>query len=177
MAEIRSTLDLVMERTKHMTLSEDEKKEQLVGEVRKKLNGLIQKFADGTLTIEHFERDLDNLDIGDFDRRAILTDELLGKIDLEKDNNALFELLETICGTKVKKLVGTLEDYEGSIETATHKRIKDFRKQLRKTHTIAGSAVVPDLETDEEWQQEATDIRTQFVQKLAKEANKLRKGG
>lgn len=175
MAEIKSTLDLVMERTKNMTLSEEEKKEQQAGEFVKKLNGLIQKYTDGILSLEHFGRDFEKLDAGGLNRREMLAGELSGKIGLEKDNDALFDLLERFCGTDVKKIAGILDDYGHAFETARQKRIKSFGKQLQKSHSIRGSAILPDLDSDEEWQRELAEIQIQFGQKLSKETDGLRK--
>jgi len=46
MAEVKSTLELVMERTRHLTLTEDEKREQAVAEFKGSLGGLLQKVQD-----------------------------------------------------------------------------------------------------------------------------------
>ena len=46
MGEIKSTLDLVMDKTRHLTLSDEEKQEQKEKEFRKKLKGPAQKFQD-----------------------------------------------------------------------------------------------------------------------------------
>jgi len=46
MAEIKSTLDLVMEKTRHLTLSDEEKQEQKEKEFNKKLKGPAQKIQD-----------------------------------------------------------------------------------------------------------------------------------
>ena len=54
MAEVKSTLELVMERTRHMTLSEEDKREQALAEFKKSLGGLLQKVQDGVLGPEHF---------------------------------------------------------------------------------------------------------------------------
>ena len=175
MAEIKSTLDLVMERTKNMTLSEDEKNEQRADELRKKLNGLIQKYADGFLSIDHFERDLGNLDSGDTDLRDVLTNELLVKIGLEKDNDALFDLLEKCCGAEVNQITRILDDYGHAVETARQNRITAFAKQFQKKHSISGSAVLPDLDADEEWQQELAGIQIQFGGKMNRETEALKK--
>ena len=52
MGEIKSTLDLVMEKTRHLTLSQKEKEEQKQIEVNKRLKGLLQKYQDNLLRKE-----------------------------------------------------------------------------------------------------------------------------
>jgi hypothetical protein len=46
MAEIKSTLDLVMEKTKNLNLSNAEKQDQKNKEMESRLRGLVQKYQD-----------------------------------------------------------------------------------------------------------------------------------
>lgn len=48
MAEIKSTLDLVLERTKHLSQSSEEKQAQKQKDIANRLNGLLQKYQDST---------------------------------------------------------------------------------------------------------------------------------
>lgn len=48
MAEIKSTIDLVMERTKHLIMSNEEKEHQEAKELIEKIPGYVQKFLDGS---------------------------------------------------------------------------------------------------------------------------------
>jgi hypothetical protein len=50
MGEIKSTLDLVMEKTKDLTLSSEEKKAQKQKEIENRIKGLLQKYQDGFLS-------------------------------------------------------------------------------------------------------------------------------
>ena len=52
MGEIKSTLDLVMEKTKHLSLSDEEKQSQKKAELEKRVNGLLQKYQDQVLSLE-----------------------------------------------------------------------------------------------------------------------------
>jgi len=52
MGEIKSTLDLVMEKTKHLSLSDEEKQNQKKIESQKRINGLLQKYQDQVLSME-----------------------------------------------------------------------------------------------------------------------------
>ncbi len=52
MAEIKSTLDLVMEKTRNLRFSSQEKREIQMEEARRAFNGLLQKYLDGQLELE-----------------------------------------------------------------------------------------------------------------------------
>ena len=47
MGEIKSTLDLVLEKTKNLNLSSEEKQEQKQKEVENRIKGMMQKYQDG----------------------------------------------------------------------------------------------------------------------------------
>ena len=87
MAEIKSALELVMERTRHLRQSEEEKQEQAAAEFRKGISGLVQKFLDGALTPERFREDLRLLQetLQMTDSTAIL-DEIFERMDLDGTN-------------------------------------------------------------------------------------------
>ena len=52
MAEIKSTLDLVMEKTKNLSLSEEERQGQKNEEIESRIRGLLQKFNDQAFSID-----------------------------------------------------------------------------------------------------------------------------
>ena len=53
MAEIKSTLDLVMEKTKNLSLSDEERQGQKNKEIESRICGLLQKFNDQALNIDN----------------------------------------------------------------------------------------------------------------------------
>ena len=57
MAEIKSTLDLVMEKTKNLSLSSEEKQTQRNKEIEGRIRGLLQKYQDQLITLDQFTSD------------------------------------------------------------------------------------------------------------------------
>ncbi len=55
MGEIKSTMDIIMEKTKGLTMSEEEKAEYKQQELTGKVRGLIQKFLDGILDLDRLK--------------------------------------------------------------------------------------------------------------------------
>ncbi|MCK9276084.1 MAG: hypothetical protein M0P57_13445 [Syntrophales bacterium] len=58
MAEIKSTLDIIMEKTRGMTLSDQEKKEIRLKEQEGKIKGLVERFSVGFISKSDFLRSL-----------------------------------------------------------------------------------------------------------------------
>ncbi|MDM8525469.1 hypothetical protein QUF80_19040 [Desulfococcaceae bacterium HSG8] len=174
MGEIRSTLDLVMERTGHLTLTNEEKQEQKSREFAKKFKGLIQKFLDKTRSTDHLKRELDILSetYGITDKK-ILSDEVAGRLQPDQDNSMIFILLREICDSDTANLEAIFDEYEEEKGSAAQKRSSEIREHLAKNHMITGSAVVPNLGTDENWKTEMQDIKNKFNHTLMQEKNGL----
>jgi hypothetical protein len=61
MGEIKSTLDLVMEKTKNLNLSNAEKEQQKNKEIKNRLRGLVQKFQDNILDTDNLRSEYQKL--------------------------------------------------------------------------------------------------------------------
>jgi hypothetical protein len=176
MAEIKSTLDLVMEKTRNLNLSSEERKEQKDNEIGSRIRGLLQKFMDQALRTENFKSEYQKLQKNhDLSGNAHLIKEICGQIELEKDNQALFELLAEY-KFDFEGFESVLKEFQAARETAAVERRKILKEQLAKTHFISGSAVVPNLENDDQLQKDTEEIRAGFKAKLNKAKTKLLAG-
>jgi len=174
MGEIKSTLDLVMEKTRHLTLSQEEKKEQKHIEVNKRLKGLLQKYQDNLLKREHLEKELDSLRKAyDLKVDKMLSRMLLDGLKLGHKNESLLELLNEICGLDISGLETLLHDFRDAVGFASAKRIKEVKTDLAEKRFISGSAVVPNLETDNELILTVKEIKDKFDQILVREKTAL----
>lgn len=177
MGEIKSTLDLVMEKTRHLTLSQKEKEEQKQIEVNKRLKGLLQKYQDNILMKEQLRQELDSLrKTFDLNTNEMLSHILLDGLKLGRNNKSLLELLSAICGLDVSGLETLFHDFQNTIRLASQKRIEEIKANLAKKRFISGSAVVPNLETDNEWLATVQEIKSKFDQILSREKGAFLKG-
>jgi len=177
MGEIKSTLDLVMEKTRHLTLSQKEKEGQKQIEVNKRLKGLLQKYQDNLLREEQLGQELESLrNTFDLNVKEMLLHILLDGLRLGSNNISLLELLSAICGLDVSGLEELFHDFQNTIEIAAQKRIEEVKATLAKKRLISGSAVVPNLEIDSEWQATVQGIKGKFDQILSREKNAMTAG-
>ena len=170
MGEIKSTLDLVMEKTKHLSLSAEEKQNQKKVELEKRMNGLLQKYQDQILSVEQvhteYARLRQELSLPD---DSFLINQTMNKIDLTGDNRSLLELLKQFCGSGIAGIESILNEFQDEYNSAASYRLVELREELAAKHSISGSAVVPNLQADEAWQAEAAEIRSRYNQRLAGE--------
>ena len=177
MGEIKSTLDLVMEKTRHLTLSHKEKEEQKQIEVNKRLKGLLQKYQDNLLRKEQLEQELESLkETFDLNVNQMLSHILLDDLKLGNNNKSRLELLSAICGLDVTGLEELFHDFQNTIVIVTQKRTDEIMANLAKKSLISGSAVVPNLENDSEWLATVQGIKGKFDQILSREKDAMTAG-
>jgi len=175
MGEIKSTLDLVMEKTKHLSLSKAERKAQRNKEVRGHLKGLVQKFQDEVLNQKQLEKELNVLK-KKYAQSAvsdILKAVIIEALDINRDNAKIFALLSDIFQTDPKPIVTVAAEYKKKIKEI-YKKSKGARiKMLAEKHFISGSAIVPNLENDVRLKKELNRIQLAYEALLSKEKGRL----
>ncbi|UCD88579.1 MAG: hypothetical protein JSW04_08880 [Desulfobacterales bacterium] len=170
MGEIKSTLDLVMEKTKHLTLSDEEKAEQQLAEAKKKIYGLVRKYQDGLTSKTYLEKELAVLrKTHTFNVDDILQQTLMDGLELGNKNESLLELLRDICGVDVAHFERLFDDFLNQVEDAAGERAKTIKRNLAEKQSISGSAIVPNLEADHEWLAMLSQIKDRFHQILSRE--------
>lgn len=175
MGEIKSTLDIVLEKTKNLKLSSEEMKAQKNKEIEMRVKGLLQKYLDGMLSLEKFNNDFIKLrSVYDLAGDAILINEIVTRLKLDEDNQTLLGLLKTF-GIASTALESVFSDYQNAYQSAAQSRIEQLKNQLATNHSISGPAVVPNLNADEQWRKDVQGIRIRFEEKLIREMDKLLK--
>ena len=174
LAEIKSTLDLVMERTKNLTLSSEEKQAQKQLEIENRIKGLAQKLQDGLLTNNQLKREYERFKKdSDLSDNSLLVREILTHLDPDLDNQILLETLEEVCRLDTAAIRANLKDYRDAYHQAAGKRSAQLKEDLAQNHSITGTAVLPNLDADEKWQQETQNMRRQFEDNLSRTADEL----
>jgi len=177
MSEIKSTLDLVMEKTRHLTLSQEEKDEQKRTEAKNRLNGLLQKYQDNLLRKENLEQELNSLKTTyGLNVDKMLAELLLNRLKLGRNNKLFLELLSEFCELDLKGLEAIFQKFREAVKSATEERVGQIKSDLAKKRFISGSAVVPNLERDKEWLSMLGRINGEFNQILNEERAALTQG-
>jgi hypothetical protein len=179
MGEIKSTLDLVLEKTKHLSQSPEERQAQAQRDIEKRIKGILQKYQDGLNSLEQLQREYDALKAEfSLSDNISLAGEVINRLDPGLDNHALFDVLEHCCHLDYGGLADVVNEYQAGCQTAAQTRMETLKESLAQKHSISGSAVVPNLETDEKWHLKTQELRSIFKEKLRQEReNLLGKGG
>ena len=166
MGEIKSTLDIIMEKTKGLTMTEEEKQSFQKREVEGKVSGFLLKFLDNLMGLDRLKIEMAGL--GEDKQtmaQQILKEECLSRIDPEGDNAPLIQALKYVAGIDTGPLQNALSMFHEDLERQRAKREEAARETLRQGG-ISGSAVVPNLNADPEWGNYVLKVKEQLGEKL-----------
>ena len=152
MAEIKSTIDLVMERTKNMGLSEEEKAQARTEEAQKRAKGIALALEEKRLDPNDVLQTMADSDVADKEALKRFTAlELINRLDLEADNQPLLDALPHLVGDRLKSLIPMAKDlfaqFQANREQMDQETSGSILDQLAAMG-ITGSALAPLTESD-----------------------------
>ena len=176
MAEIKSTLDIIMEKAKKFSVTEEEKQGFKRQELEGKIKGLVQKTIDGILDSERFQVELAALQAKDKDLvDQIVKEEVVTRIELGGNSEALLKILEYAAGTASPAVRKSLSEFEKKSEKQKESRRKALLDNFKKKG-ISGSAVVPNLDADPEWLRARSELKREMQEAIREQLKSLPRG-
>ncbi|MBW2028424.1 MAG: hypothetical protein JRH06_04290 [Deltaproteobacteria bacterium] len=151
MGEIKSTLEIIMEKTKGLTMSDEERAAYKEQEATRKIKGLVQKYAYRAIDLGSLRVELVPLEKEYPGRlKKMLLQETLPRIEMDEDNEPIFELLEKVLGLDTGPMRKALEEARQSLDM---KRVSLEKAMLERLEEkgISGSAVLPNISADKAW--------------------------
>ena len=155
MGEIKSTIELAMERTKKFALSDKEKEEMKQKEVLQKAGSLFHRYRDGHLSLNEVLKEVEKME----EKKATtvkksLLSQWIDVLSLNDDHERTLKGIEALNRQSLdevkRKFHGLLFQYQGEKETLKEKTNLRLTEALKK-EGIYGSAVEPRLEGSVSW--------------------------
>ena len=173
MAEIKSTLDIIMEKAKRFSVTEEEKQGFKRQELEGKIKGLVQKAFDGVMGQEKLQVELAALQTRDKDLvDQILKEEVVSRIDLDANSEALLKMLENVSGPTWDAVRKVVAEFEKKSEEQKDSRRKILLENFKKKG-ISGSAVLPNIDADPEWLRTKSEMRRQLQERIREQIKSL----
>ncbi len=176
MAEIKSTLELALERTKHLVMSDDEKKQMKLEESLEKLPGKVQQYLDGTIKLDNLVQIIEEFsdDEKQFARKRLVK-LLLERLELSSVEKIL-QAVEKIFDRNVPDNFVEMEKMykQFLIESTTLKKniYNDVQKRLvSKSIDGDGFEIIPERSPEFQslklkYEKKLESMRSQFLEKL-----------
>ncbi len=161
MSEIKSAIELAMERTKNLVMDDDEKRELARKNMEDKLRAAIRRFLEGIVAGEDFLREYKETSGDRAAKDAVLLDTIADEFQASTDNERLFALLELIG----EDTGGGLAEESRALRRWFAHELEGRDEEIRKRITgrlfemgISGSAVELNIPEWEESQDVARQI-------------------
>ena len=164
MAEIKSTLELAMERTRNLTMSEEDKRKQAAKEFKDAVNRLTLKYLNGQIDPDSFQAEFSRIETGPFGKSEAAA-EIGRRIDPAVDNSLVLDLIKHGLGYGTSGIEAILKKSRETLHAEDRLAGDRIRADLLKKG-ISGSAVIPDLEADKDRATRRGEIFEAFRQEL-----------
>jgi hypothetical protein len=165
MAEIKSTRDLIMERTKGLTMTVEEKKALHARELRGKVKGWVQKCIDGTGDLARFQEEIQQGKTKEPELLSVLFQEVIERIAPDEENTLLFQMMESVLCRDTAPLRELIDKFETELAEKIRERTVIAKNKLAQQN-ISGSAVVQNLNRDPQWTKDREQLKALYVQKI-----------
>ena len=178
MAEIKSAIEIALERTKNMIPSAAEKEKLREEEDSSKALALVNRYLHVDLHFKDVEKELARMNAAERERmEKLMLRNLAEAIRLEGENELVFEGIETLRGgarQTLSRIRALKERYKEAGDEAYRKVEEDLKRSL-EDRGISGSAVEPKVSGSPEWQNALTQFRPAFEEQLAGYREELQK--
>jgi len=166
LGEIKSTLDLVFEKTRNLTLSDEEKRSLAREKLDKKVQGLCNRYLDNFFPVSRLKDEMEKIASNDRELAySFLKKYLFTRFDLDGDNSLIVSALTELANYNITSLKNLQKEYNSEKE-GTKKAFTEKSLLALKESGVSGSAVVPNLDDIPEWNEFLKTLRKRYHERL-----------
>lgn len=178
MGEIKSTLELAMEKTKKFAISEKEREEMKKKEVLQKATSLFHRYREGNLPLNDILKQIERME--EMTAAAVkefLLSQWIDALSLDDGEERILKGIESLEQRNIdevrQKFYRLVSQYQQEKERVKEK-VKAQRREVLRKDGIYGSAVEPKLEGDELWEKENEKLDHSYKMTLDEIKERLR---
>jgi hypothetical protein len=178
MGEIKSTLELAMERTKRFAISNEEKAEIKRKEIMQKATSLFNRYLEGYLPLNEILKEIERME--EKTAKAVKESLLSQWIDALSLNGKCERIIKGIESLKQQSIDESKQEFYRLLSQYQKEKEK-FEEEVRikvtaalRKESIYGDAVEPKLEGGELWKKEKGELDHSYRMKLEEIKEQLR---
>ena len=155
MAEIKSTLELALERTKRLEISKEEKEEIKRKETLQKATTLLHRYMEDRISVNEIMKELERTEVGPrHSVRENLLSQWIDALSVNQGNEKLLRGIEVLKGRSLQevreRLNRLLAQYEEE-KKQMEETVRLQQEEALRREGIYGDAVVPRVKEGDEW--------------------------
>jgi len=169
MAEIKSAIELAMERTKNLVMDDEEKRESQKKEVENRVRAILRRYLEGMTEADRALAELDEIKADYGLKKKLLINLLLEDFDITRENSRMLGLFHQVGGGTAGPFVAELDEIrkEFSFETAKQEGVVRRKIENRLEEMgITGDGLDPNVEAWEEWRDALAETGAVFGKRI-----------
>jgi hypothetical protein len=178
LSEIKTTLELALERTKKISISEEDREEIKRKERALKVDSLFHRYLEGLLPLNEVLREIERMDQR---TRTMVKETLLSQwidaLSLNEEDERLLRGIAVLKGQEMHEVRTKLDHLLSQYRKEREKVEQEMKGQLEavlRSEGIYGSAVEPNVENDPIWRENLENLRQFYHAKLEDLKDQLR---
>ena len=179
MGEVKSTLELAMERTKRFAVSEKEKEEIKQKEILRKATSLFHRYREGHTSLNDILKEIERMETKTATTvKEYLLSHWIDAVSLDDRDERILKGIESLKERSIAEVKLKFRDLVSQYQREKEELKEKVGDQLRealKRDGIWGSAVEPKLEGSETWKRENENLDRSYQIKLDEIKEQLRR--
>jgi hypothetical protein len=154
MAEIKSAIELAMERTRNLVMDDDEKKESQKKDVENRIRAVLRRYLEGMTEMNKAMGELEEVKAEPELKRKLLVTLLIEDFDITRENSRVLDLFHHVGGGLSGPFVAELDEIRKEFSLEMEKRESMVRSKIEnRLHEmdITGDGLDLNVEAWEEW--------------------------
>ena len=176
MGEIKSAIELAMERTKGLVMDDQEKEKAAAKELGSRINGLLRRYLEEMIDGDDFQKEYEKLGGEKNQKNELLTDAALTEFGLSDNIEKASDILSFVGGGVDEQLRKEIEDLRLEFHERIAAQVEGAKENIiarLKEMGISGSAVEPNVTEWDEWKAAVNQVKSLFGKRLDEWKNKV----
>ncbi len=167
MAEIKSSIEIAMEKTRHLIMSEEEKREQKKRELEGRVRGLLRRLKERYIDKDDIRKEFESLKSND--EKRMFVEVALDTLNLAEGHEEVISVIEIVDEKMREKLDTELKGMERAFSEELEKREMILKERIREKLNdigIWGDAISVNVNSWEEWEEAKREVQGIFEKRL-----------
>lgn len=154
MGEIKSSIELALERSRRLTLTEEEREEIKRKEIEEKAHRIFHRYLEGSFSLHEMGREVERVDEPYRAKvKAVLLKALIDALTLEGDYEKILSGIEWLKGSSIETVRKRFQDLAASFAEAKKNVEQEAKKAILEDlerFGFTGSAIEPNVDESPE---------------------------